>query len=187
MVFFSLITTAFSSIFYGIVVTAVIMAILYAVLKSLSKGIVLSVPFHVTGVVLAILLIVQCSLMIGAIQAKDAVDSAEIYLNQLLEDKYGTISAQDSQKVMDAITENFPIIGNFIDIADFSGHDISELPEVMHESMESYLNSYIWHRVWWILGIVVMACVIVIIFAPARKSTARCHIDVDEDMFLSAM
>lgn len=163
------------------------MAILYVVLKSLSKGIVQTPVFFITGVVLAILLIVQTSLMIGAIQAKDAADSAEIYLNQLLEDKYGTISAQDSQKVMDAITENFPIIGNFIDIADFSGHDISELPEVMHESMESYLNSYIWHRVWWILGIVVMACVIVIIFAPARKSTARCHIDVDEDMFLSAM
>ena len=164
MIFFSLLSTAASSIFYGIVVTAIILAILYAVLKSLSKGIVQSIPFYVTGVVLAILLIVQCSLMIGAIQAKDAVDSAEIYLNQLLEDKYGTISAQDSQKVMDAITENFPIIGNFIDIADFSGHDISDLPEVMHESMINFLSSYIWHRVWWILGIIVVACVIAVCF-----------------------
>lgn len=182
MTFFSLLTTAFSSVFYGIIVTAVIMAILYAVLKSLSKGIVQSVPFYVTGVVLAILLIVQCSLMIGAIQAKDAVDSAEIYLNQLLEDKYGTISAQDSQKVMDAITENFPIIGNFIDIADFSGHDISDLPEVMHDSMDSYLSSYIWHRVWWILGIIAVACIIAVCFekkdvmintATARSKAGR--------------
>jgi predicted PurR-regulated permease PerM len=164
MIFFSLLSTATSSIFYGIIVTAVIMAILYAVLKSLSKGIVQSVPFYITGIVLAILLIVQCSLMIGAIQAKDAVDSAKIYLNQLLEDKYGIISAQDSQKVMDAITDNFPIIGNFIDIADFSGHDISDLPEVMHESMINFLSSYIWHRVWWILGIIVIACIVVMLF-----------------------
>lgn len=187
MIFFSLLSTAASSIFYGIVVTAIILAILYAVLKSLSKGIVQSIPFYVTGVVLAILLIVQCSLMIGAIQAKDSVDSAEIYLNQLLEDKYGTISAQDSQKVMDAITENFPIIGNFIDIADFSGHDVSDLPEVMHETMTEFFSSYIWHRVWWILGFIAVACVIVIMFAPARKSRTRGHIDVDEDMFLSTM
>jgi hypothetical protein len=182
MIFFSLLSTATSSIFYGIIVTAVIMAILYAVLKSLSKGIVQSVPFYITGIVLAILLIVQCSLMIGAIQAKDMVDSAEIYLNQLLEDKYGTVSAQESQKVMDAITENFPIIGNFIDIADFSGHDISELPEVMHNSMENYLSSYVWHRVWWILGIIVVACIIAACFekkdvmintATARSKAGR--------------
>lgn len=49
---------------------------------------------------------------------------------------------------MDAITEKLPIIGTYIDIADFSGHDISEIPKIMHDSMIDYLNSYIWHRVW---------------------------------------
>lgn len=181
MTFFSLISTAFSSIFYGIIVTAVIMAILYAVLKSLSNGIVRSIPFYVIGVVLAILLIIQCSLMIGAIQAKDAVNSAEIYLNQLLEDKSGIVSAQDSQQVMDAVTENFPVIGSFIDIADFSGHDISDLPEVMHESMTDFLNSYIWHRVWWILGIVVVAVVIALCF---RKRPYDYSIDMNADLGL---
>jgi len=173
MTFFSLISTAASSIFYGIVVTAVIMAILYVVLKTLSKGIVQSIPFYVTGVVMAILLVIQCSLMIGAIQAKDSVDAAEIYLNQLLEDSYGTVSAQDSQKVMDAITENFPIIGSFMDIADFSGHDVSDLPEAMHDTMKSYLSSYIWHRVWWILGIIVVACLVVMLFDKRRPSGSK--------------
>lgn len=184
MVIFSLLTTAFSSVFYGIIATALIMAILYIVLKEYNKEIVKSVTFYVTGVVLTILLITQCSMMIGAIQAKVSVDSAEIYLSQILE---GTASAQDSQEVMDAITEKFPIIGNFIDLADFSGHDISDLPEAMHDTMKNYLNSYIWHRIWWTLGIIVAACVIVIIFAPARKSTNHDNIDVDEDMFLSEM
>lgn len=164
MIFFSLLTTAFSSIFYGVIVTAVVMAILYAVLKALSKGIVQTPVFFVTGVVLAILLIVQFSLMIGAIQAKDAVDSAEIYMTQLVEDKFGTVGANDSQKVMDAVTEQFPVIGSFLDIADFSGHDIAELPEVMHETMIDYLSSYIWHRVWWIIGIIVVACIVVELF-----------------------
>ena len=146
MTFFSLITTAFSSIFYGVIVTAVIMAILYVVLKSLSKG------------------IVQTSLMIGAIQAKDAADSAEIYLNQLLEDRYGTVGAQDSQRVLDAVTDEYPVIGTFFGVADFSGHDVSDLAKSMHETMIDHLNSYIWHRVWWILGIIVVACVIAVCF-----------------------
>ena len=164
MTFFSLISTVFSSIFYGLIITIAVMAILYAVLRSFNEEMVCSIPFLVTGVILAGLLTVQFSLMVGAIQAKHLVTSVEIYLNQLLEDKYGIVDAQDSQKVMDAVTENFPVIGNFIDAADFTGHDISELPEVMHETMSIYLSSYIWHRVWWILCVVVVACIIVVLF-----------------------
>lgn len=175
MIFFSLLTTAFSSIFYGVIVTAVVMVILYALLKALSKGIVQTPVFFVTGVVLAVLLVIQFSLMIGAMQAKDAVDSMEIYLSQLVEDKHGIVGAQESQQVMDAVTEQFPVIGSFLDIADFSGHNMAELPEVMHETMTNYLNSYIWHRVWWILGIIVMACVVVVLFENNKKGN-RSHI-----------
>lgn len=164
MIFFSLLTTAFSSIFYGVIVTAVVMAILYAVLKALSKEIVQTPVFFVTGVVLAILLIVQFSLMIGAIQAKDAADSAEIYLNQLLEDNIGTIGARDSQRVLDAVTDEFPILGTYFGVANFSGHETSKLPESMHSTMISILNSYIWQRVWWIIGIIIVACIIAVCF-----------------------
>lgn len=164
MIFFSLIGTAFSSILYGVIVTAVIMALLYVVLKAISRGIVQTPVFYVTGVVLAILLIVQTSMMIGAIQAKDAANSAQIYMEQLLEDSYGTVDARDSQKVMDAVTDEFPIIGNFVDIANFSGHEVSELPEVMYTAMVDHLSSFIWHRVWWILGIIVVAVLVVMLY-----------------------
>ncbi|MBE6259701.1 MAG: hypothetical protein E7107_02585 [Prevotella sp.] len=176
MAFFSLFTTAFSSVFYGVIVTAVIMAILYVILKTLSQGIVQSLPFYVTGVVLAILLVIQLSLMIGAFQAKESADSAEIYLSQLLEGSYGTVSAQDSQRVLDTITEEFPLIGTYFGVANFSGHDVSELSSSMHETMIGYLNSYIWHRVWWILGMIIVACFMVMLFdkrGPTAKPKAK--------------
>lgn len=164
MVFFSLFSTAFSSVFYGVIVTAAIMAILYVVLKSISRGIVSTPVFFITGAVLAILLVIQSSLMIGAMQAKDAADSAKIYLDQLLESSYGTVGAQDSQKVLETVTTEFPLLGTYFGFADFSGNDVSELSESMHETMTDYLNSYIWHRVWWMLGIIVMAVVIACMF-----------------------
>lgn len=181
MVFFSLITTAFSSILYGVIVATVIMAILYVVLKIINSGIVQSMTFYVTGVVLAILLVIHCSLMIGAIQAKNATHSAEIFLSQLVEDKYGTVSVQDSQEIMDAITDKFPVIGNYIDIANISENDISNLPEIMHESMVKYLSSYIWHRVWWILAIIILAVIIALCF---RKRPYDYSIDMNTDMGL---
>ena len=164
MTFFYLISTAFSSIFYGFIVTAVIMAVLYVVLKSISNNIVQSPVFFVTGVVLAILLVIQTSLMIGAVQAKDAADSAEIYLHQLLENSYGMVGAQDSQRVLDAVISEYPIIGTYLGVADFSGNDMSDLASAMHETIIDYLNSYIWHRVWWMLGIIVVSCFVVMLF-----------------------
>lgn len=173
MTFFSLISTAISSVFYGLVVTAAIMAILYVILKSISRNIVHTPVFFITGIVLAILLLIQTSLMIGAIQTKDAADSAEIYLSQLLENSHGTIGAQDSQRILDAITEEFPIIGTYFGVADFSGHDVSDLSSSMHETMIGYLNSYIWHRVWWILGIIIIACLIVMLFDKRSTVTDK--------------
>lgn len=75
MIFFSLFSTAFSSVFYGIVVTVTVMALLYFALKSVSKGIVRTPVFYVTGIVLAVLLAIQQALLIGAIEAKDAADA----------------------------------------------------------------------------------------------------------------
>lgn len=173
MIFFSLITTAFSCIFYGILVTVAIMAILYAVLKAINKSIVQTPVFYITGVVIAILLLIQTSLMIGAIQAKDTAGAAHIYLSQMLENSRGIISAQESQQVMNAITEKFPIIGTFADIADFSGNDLTELPEVVYNTLVDYLNSYIWHRIWWLLGILFVGCLIVIMFAKPNNEYGR--------------
>lgn len=186
MNFFYLVTTAFSSVVYGVIVTAVVMALLYTILQSISRSIVKTPIFYFTGIILAGLFIIQFSLMIGAMQAKDAADSVEIYLTQLLENKYGVVSAQDSQYIMDIITEKVPRIGVFIDVADFSGHDVSELPKAMHDTMVEYLDSYIWRRVCWSLGIMLVACLIVMLFdrkalKPGRTANRRTTIASRKD------
>ena len=173
MIFFSLLTTAVSSVFYGIVVTAVIMAILYFILKSLSRDMVKTPVFYITGVVLAVLLIIQASLMIGAMQAKEAADSAEIYLSQLLENQSGTVGANDSQRILDAVTDEFPVIGTYIGVADFSGHDLSEMSESMHETMIDYLNAYILHRILWIICIIIVACLVVMLYDKRSTTTGK--------------
>lgn len=175
MIFFSLFSTAISSVFYGIIATAVVMTILFALLKAISKGIVQTPAFFVTGIILAVLLIVQFSLLIGAVQAKDATNSAGIYLTQLLENQNGTVTAQNSQQIMDAVTDHFPVIGSYLNLADFSGYDVSELPDVMYSTMIEYLNSYIWHRVWWILGFIIVACFIVALFENNKTTDRRVY------------
>lgn len=169
MNFFLLFADAFSCILYGAVATAVIMAILYFILKTLGEGIVRTPVFYITGIVLAVLLLIQTSLMIGAIQAKESADSALIYMHQLLENSSGIVGANESQRVLDAVTKEFPIIGVYLGIADFSGHTVSDLAESIHETMVDYLNTYIWHRVWWILGMIVVACLMALMAEKSGK------------------
>lgn len=171
MTFFSLFSTALSCVFYGVIAAAAVMLVVYAILKAIDKGIVESVLFYVTGAVLAVLLTVQFSLLTGAVQAKGAVDSAEIYMQQLLESTYGRVNAQDSQRVLDAVISEYPIVGTYIGIANFSGQSVENLPTAMHDTMTDYLNTYIWHRVWWILGMVLVASLVVTMLAkPARSA-----------------
>lgn len=174
MVFFSLLSTAFSSIFYGFIVTAVIMVMLYVVLRSISPSIVQTPVFYITGVALAVLLLIQMTLMIGAMQAKSKTDAAESILSQLLEEASGTVSAQDSQEILNTLTDELPIIGSFIDVADLSDHEVEDIPAAMSATMKEYLTSYIWHRFWWILGIIVVACVVVMMFdKPSVRHSER--------------
>lgn len=169
MTILNLLHTAFSCIAYGFIATVALMTIIYFLLREYNKNIVRTLPFFITGTVLAILLTVQSSLLIGAASAKNTVDAAEIYLTQMFENEYGTISTKDSQAILDKITTEFPIIGTYVGICDFGGNDVSDLPAVMADTMRDYLNSYIWHRVWWILGFTAVALIVVLIVPGTGK------------------
>lgn len=140
------------------------MALLFIVLKSVGRGIVKTPVFYITGVVLAFLLIIQTTLMIGAIKAKSTANEAQQYLAELVHSYQGMSDTIESRQAVDALTDEFPIIGNFIDLTAFYGRNISELPTAIYATMADYLNSYIWHRVWWVLGIVILASFVVIMF-----------------------
>ena len=171
MGFFSLLTTMLSSVFYGFVLTVAVMAVLYLLLKSFSRSIVKTPMFFVIGAILSILLVVNCSMLIGAIQAKGLADSAEMLLNQLVCGMGGVVNARDSQLAMDAVTEKLPLIGVFAEFSEFSGVETSELPAAMHQAIVDYLNSYIWRRVSWIAGFIVTACLLAMFFDKRALAT----------------
>lgn len=174
MMFFELFTTGFMCVFYGIVITAGIMALLYFALRQLNRGIVSSIPFYITGVLLFILLTIQMSLMVGAFEAKGYVDGIESYVTQLVEGMTGVLTAQESQVVLEKVTEQCPLMGVYFNICNFSGNEIENLPSVMAETLRDNLTSYIWHRVWWSVGIILLAVVIAI---GARKRTTSYNFD----------
>lgn len=140
------------------------MAALYFVLKNLSRGAVRSVPFFVTGPILALLLCANMTVLVGAIRLKGETDSMQLWLMQKLDGMHGVANLQSSQQVGDMVNEEFPLLGCFFNLFDMSGHPISDLPEVFSEMVNSELNGIIWGRLLWSLGIIVAATLIALFF-----------------------
>ena len=172
---FDLLQFSFSSLFYGVIATAAIMAILYFLLKLLSEGIVRSIPFYITGVILFILLSSNLTLLIGARQVQSATESMELYLRQMTEGYHGVVSTNDIQRIFDSLVEEYPLLGDYLQLADFGGNDISELPTLMSQGIREEMSSFIWGRVWWIIVSIVLACFIAICFEKRINKQSREH------------
>lgn len=162
--FFSLLSTGVSCVFYGIIATAAIMAILYFVLKSLSQGIVKSIPFYITGVILAFLLTCNLSIVIGAFQVKETTEAMEVSLRQLSETVSGVVNANESQEIFDFLVDQYPLLGNYLQLADFSGNNVTDLVFAMPQEVRSEMNDVIWSNLLWALVYIVIACLVVMIF-----------------------
>lgn len=163
-IFFSILNEGITCLFYGIVITAFIMATLYFILSSLSKGTVRSIPFFITGPILALLLIVNITLLVGAFTVKNETESMRLWLTQRLDGIHGTADLQSSQQVGDMLNEQFPLSGCFLNLFDMSGHPIEELPQVFYEVINKEMNSMIWSRLLWSFGFIVAAMLVALYF-----------------------
>lgn len=163
-IFFSILSESITCLFYGIIITAFIMATLYFILSTLSKGAVRSIPFFITGPILALLLMVNMTLLIGAFTVKNETESMRIWMTQRLDGIHGTADLKSSQQVGDMLNEQFPLSGCFLNLFDMSGHPIEELPQVFYEVINEEMNRMIWSRLLWSFGFIVAAMLVALYF-----------------------
>lgn len=69
---------------------------------------------------------------------------------------------EDSQHVLEQITEEWPLVGYFVGGADFTGHTSVTIAQAMAEELRSFMNYFILRRVGWSLLFIVCGVVIVI-------------------------
>lgn len=175
MIIFNLLTEAIEVVFYGVLSAVALMALLYGVLKLMSDGIVRSIPFYLTGVVLFPLLAIQFSLLIGAMQVRSSTDAVEMTVNQMVEGMYGTLGANDSQQLLDELMEEMPLLGVYVNTADFSGNTYEEVGSAVSETIHEYLSWYALRRLLWICGFVVVGCFIAMMYdkGPGTRTDRR--------------
>ena len=72
------------------------------------------------------------------------------------------VSMSQASDVIDTIIEEFPILEYYISGGEFSGYSASQLPQAMADELRSFMRWYIFRRILWCLGFVIVGAICVI-------------------------
>lgn len=161
---FGILFNSIGNLIWGVLLTVLGIALMFFIIKSWRNDAQFSPSSYIVGLVLFFFLAFQSILMCGAITIKSGADEIRSYINRMVEDIPEGIpfSTSNSQQILDNICDEYPIVGEYVDWADFEGHDSSDIADAMVEELNSFLNWYILRRVGWSILFVVMGAVSVI-------------------------
>ena len=72
------------------------------------------------------------------------------------------VSLAQASDVIDTIIDEFPILQYYIGGGEFSGYTAKELPHAIAQELRSFMRWYIFRRILWCLGFVIVGAICVI-------------------------
>lgn len=163
------------SMLVGVVLTIIGIILMYVLIRLWWRNSTFSIASIAVGIILFFFLSFQSILLCGAITIKSCCDDVEFYVNKLVQDIPSTqaFSTEDSQVILDHISEEWPLVGYYVNMADFQGHTSDTIAEAMSDELRSYMNWFIFRRICWSLLFVVVGAVIVIKTISIRNDSHR--------------
>lgn len=160
MLILHLITTAITTVFYGIIATVALMLLLFIIMRLIKSTVGKNILFYPVGLLLAILLVVQFTMLFGAREAMAVVDDMETGVIMAKDGLENTAASVVPQQYLDELTDQYPIIGLYAEGIEVAGNTAGITVNAIAGTIREELSSYIWRRVWWIFGSALVACLI---------------------------
>lgn len=155
-----------SSLFWGILIAAVCMCLFFFAIKGWWKNAEFTIITYIMGFVLFILLSVQCIMICGAIKIISFTDIVEEKTQEILDMRYvsldSSVSLAESEEVIQLLIDEFPIFENYFGSGYFMGYTVETLPAAIGDEIRSFMRHFIFRRLLWCLGFVVVSAIIAI-------------------------
>ena len=154
-----------SSVIWGILIAVACMALFVFLIKGWYKDATFSPVSYVIGAVLFLFLSVQCVLIVGSLKIIDTTDYYETEIANIVDSAYDTadeITIGQADDIIQVIIDRFPLLQYYIGGGEFSGFTAKELPHAMADELRSFMRWYIFRRILWCLGFVIVGAVCVI-------------------------
>lgn len=160
----NILSYSLGSIFCGILLTVVCMLLMFLLVKSWWKDAMLTPATYVSGAVLFFFLCFQSVLLCGAFTIKSYCSDVEDAINKLVEDlpEDMVFTCNDSQMILDNISQEWPLMGYYVNMADFRGHTPADIAKSMTDELNSFMNKFILRRLGWSLLFVIVGAFIAI-------------------------
>ena len=156
---------SFSSVIWGILIAVACMTLFVFLIKGWYKDANFSPISYVVGAVLFLFLSFQCVLIVGSLKILDTTDYYETEISRIVDSTYDSVdevSMGQADEIIQVIIDRFPLLQYYISGGEFSGFTAKELPHAMADELRSIMRWYIFRRILWCLGFVIVGAVCVI-------------------------
>ena len=167
---------SFSSVIWGILIAVACMALFVFLIKGWYKDATFSPISYIIGAVLFLFLSVQCILIVGSLKIIDTTDYYETEISRIVDSAYDAadeVTMGQADDIIQVIIDRFPLLQYYIGGGEFSGFTAKELPHAMADELRSFMRWYIFRRILWCLGFVVIGAVCVIRSLTRNDKSSR--------------
>lgn len=164
-VLFDILQYSISSAIWGFLIAFACMALFFFVIKGWYKDATFSPISYLVGGVLFLFLSFQCVLIVGSLKILDTTDYYETEIANLVNTAYDAadeVSKGKSGEIISELIDQYPILQYYIDGGEFYGYTARQLPHAIAEELRSFMRWYIFRRILWCLGFVIVGAVCVI-------------------------
>lgn len=172
---FNIINYSIGNLFLGVFITILGVALMFFLIKSWFNHKTFTTLSFIIGAILFVFLSFQSILLCGAITIKTYTDEVEKNISEWVKNipPSKEFDKEDSQIIMNGIMEEWPLVGYFVDTADFTGHTSLNIAPSMADAIREYMNWFILRRVLWSLFFTITGAVIVIKSMEGNSSRRR--------------
>lgn len=177
MVLFNILKYSFSSLIWGVLIAFICMALFVFFIKGWYKDATFSPISYVVGAILFLLLSFQCVMIVGSLKILDTTDYYEMEITRIVDSTYGSVdevSMGQADEIIQVIKDRFPLPQYIISGGEFSGFTAQELPHAIAQELRSFMRWYIFRRILWCLGFVVV-CVICVIKSMSKIKAKKSY------------
>ena len=172
---FNILTYSMGSLLLGIILTIAGIGLMFVFVKLWWKVDTFTPMSFICGFILFFFLAFQSVLFCGAVTIKSYCDDIEIAINQIV-DKIplnNRFSQEDSQLILNQISETWPLVGYYVNMADFEGHTPATIAKAIADELRSVMNWFILRRIGWSLLFVFIGAVAIIKSISGRYQSGR--------------
>ncbi len=163
--FYDILRNSFSSVIWGILIAVACMALFIFLIKGWYRDATFTLTSYLVGVILSFLLAIQCVLIVGSIKIIGSTDYYESEITRIVENVYDAtdeVSQGHAEDIIQVIIDRYPLLHYYIGGGEFSGFTAKELPHAIADELRSFMRWYIFRRILWCLGFVLVGAFFVI-------------------------